>query len=143
MHDISNKRAESINDRIQGNITIEKPIGSAQLMKSPSIPKSFHLYQNYPNQFNQRTIIKYNLPYPDFVTLSVYDIRGILVITLINKEISAGFHQIEWKGITDAKEHAPTGVYFIRFETSSYSQSKKILLLKWWYILFKAKDLSF
>jgi len=124
------ENGEEIDMINRGTISIDKPIESAQLTKSQSLPESFHLYQNYPNPFNHRTVIKYNLPYPEFVTLAIYDVLGTLVTTLINNEVSEGFHQVEWNGTTATNEHATTGVYFIKFETSSYSQSRKILLLK-------------
>ena len=90
------------------------------------IPKNFELFQNYPNPFNPLTTIEYNLPYQNFVTLSIYNRNGQLVATLYSNIQAAGVHKIVW----DASNFA-SGIYFYCLNTESgFSDSKKMILLK-------------
>ena len=113
-----------------GTLIIENIVESLQLLKSPNVPESFHLYPNFPNPFNNRTVIKYDLPNSERVHLSVFDIRGKMITTLINRELPAGFHRFEWMGVNKHGTPVASGIYFILFETSTFSQSRKMLLLK-------------
>jgi subtilisin-like proprotein convertase family protein len=92
---------------------------------SSSVPEKFNLYQNYPNPFNPRTNIKFDLPKNTYVTLKIYNILGAEVATLINKAMVEGTYVTEW----DASSFA-SGTYFVKLETGSYSDVKKIILLK-------------
>ena len=85
----------------------------------------FILGQNYPNPFNPSTTIKYSIPKQSYVTLKVYDILGREVQTLFNEEKPAGNYQVEF----DAAE-LPSGVYFYRIKAGSFSQVRKMLLIK-------------
>jgi ligand-binding sensor domain-containing protein len=89
------------------------------------IPSSYKLYQNYPNPFNPETIINYELPISNYVRLSVYDIIGKEISVLVNDKQQAGNHKI----ILNASNY-PSGVYYYRLETSGYSETKKMILLK-------------
>ncbi|MBN1638524.1 MAG: S8 family serine peptidase [Ignavibacteriales bacterium] len=95
-------------------------------------PKEYCLYQNYPNPFNPTTNIKFDLPINSVVNLKVYDILGQEVITILNKELSAGYHNYKW----DATNFS-SGVYIIRLEATpvdrsinNYISIKKVVLLK-------------
>jgi hypothetical protein len=84
------------------------------------------LSQNYPNPFNPITRIAFTLPHESKVTLKVYDIAGRVITTLVNNEIkAAGIHF----AIFEATE-LPSGIYFYKLETESYSNIKKMILLK-------------
>jgi hypothetical protein len=113
-----------------GTFTIENPVNSLQLLRSLNIPESFHLYPNFPNPFNSRTVIKYDLPHPEKVRLSIVDVRGNTVTTLVNREIPAGFHHFGWRGVNEYGVPVASGIYFIQFETPAFSKSGKMLLLK-------------
>jgi hypothetical protein len=89
------------------------------------LPKEFKLEQNYPNPFNPSTRINYQLPEKKHVSLKIYDIRGTLVATLIDKEVDAGYHAIEWNASGFA-----SGVYFYRLKSGSFVATKRLLLLK-------------
>jgi len=90
------------------------------------IPRKFALKQNYPNPFNPITMINYQLPINSAVNLSIYNILGKRVATLVNKGQSAGYYQVRW----DATGFA-VGVYFYHLETdNNFSDTKKLLLLK-------------
>ena len=83
------------------------------------------LYANYPNPFNPKTIIKFELSKPENVELKVYNSLGQLVNTLVNTMFVAGTHFVEF----DAT-NLPSGVYFYTIETKSHSESRKMVLIK-------------
>jgi hypothetical protein len=89
------------------------------------VPTVFKLYNNYPNPFNPSTMIKYDVPQNTFVKLSVYDILGQLVTNLVNQDMTAGRYEIVW----DAKNYA-SGTYIYKFETSNFTDVKKMILIK-------------
>ena len=89
------------------------------------IVDEFKLYQNYPNPFNPTTIISYQIPEQQLVTLKVYDILGNEITTLVNEEKSAGNFEVEF----DASS-LPSGVYFYQLRSGDFTQSKKMILLK-------------
>ncbi len=89
-------------------------------------PAQYELFQNYPNPFNPKTVIRYLLPVTSHLELSIYNILGQKVATLVNKKQSAGSFQVEW----DASGFA-SGVYLYKLETGNgYRQVKKLVLLK-------------
>lgn len=88
-------------------------------------PISFALAQNYPNPFNPLTVIKYSLPVASDVELSVYNIIGQKVETMIFQKQSAGTYQVEW----DASGFT-SGIYFYHIQAGSFRDSKKMILLK-------------
>jgi Secretion system C-terminal sorting domain len=89
------------------------------------IPKQYTLYQNYPNPFNPSTTIKFDLPQAEEVNLTVYNILGERIITLVDGLLDAGYHLVVFNG-----ENLASGTYFYRFHTPNFVQIKKMLLLK-------------
>jgi len=89
------------------------------------VPLSFKLNQNYPNPFNPRTIIKYDVPELRFVTLTVYDVLGSEIATLINEEKPEGSYEVKFDGIG-----LPSGIYFYRLQAGSFVETKKMVLMK-------------
>jgi hypothetical protein len=89
------------------------------------IPFSFELKQNYPNPFNPSTTIEFDIPTSGFVSLKVYNIRGQEITTLVNEEMSQGNHKVEWK-----PENLSSGIYFYKFETKGYQETRKLVLMK-------------
>jgi len=89
------------------------------------LPTSLVLHQNYPNPFNPSTEISFTLPQASYTTLRVYNLLGQQVAELINKELSAGYHQVTFDG-----SRLPSAIYFYRLESGKHSQVKKMLLLK-------------
>jgi hypothetical protein len=83
------------------------------------------LAQNYPNPFNPVTTIRFSLPVANVVRLTVYNISGELVKELLNKEMSAGIHNLRF----DFSEYA-SGVYFYRIEAGRFSDVRKMVLLE-------------
>ena len=92
---------------------------------SAQIPKVFTLSQNYPNPFNPSTVIRYQLPVSEHVRIKVYDIRGQEVATLFDGVQEAGYRSIEWNGSGNA-----SGVYFYKLEAGSFTDTKKMLMMK-------------
>ena len=89
------------------------------------IPTEFKLYQNYPNPFNPTTQIRFDLAKTGLVKLSVYDLTGKLVQTILNTNYSAGKYNTEF----DAT-NLSSGIYFYKLETPNYTGIKKMILLK-------------
>ena len=89
------------------------------------IPTVYKLYNNYPNPFNPSTSIKYDLPHNTFVKLSVYDVLGKLVTELVNQDMKAGRYEANWNAINYA-----SGAYFYKLETESFTDMKKMILVK-------------
>ena len=89
------------------------------------IPNQFMLEQNYPNPFNPTTKIDYQLPAVNHVNLTVFDVLGREIAVLVNETQQAGKHEIEW----NAADY-PSGVYFYKLTSGSYSKTKKMMLVK-------------
>ncbi|MBD3383150.1 MAG: T9SS type A sorting domain-containing protein, partial [candidate division Zixibacteria bacterium] len=106
-----------------GNINL-KSGGSAV------IPEQYNLAQNYPNPFNPVTSIAYEIPSDCKVTLTVYNILGEKVTTLIDQHQSAGAYTVEWNGETDAGSKVSSGIYFYRLNAGDYTKSMKMTLMK-------------
>ncbi len=88
-------------------------------------PSTLDLIQNYPNPFNASTLIRYSLPQASDVRITIYDILGRRVETLVQGEQPAGYHQITW----DARDQS-SGMYFYKIQAGEYSETKKMVLLK-------------
>ncbi len=86
---------------------------------------SFKLEQNYPNPFNPSTVISYQLPTNNLVTLKVYNMLGKEVATLVNNMQSAGQHEVNFNAA-----NVPSGMYIYTLRAGSFSQTKKMLLVK-------------
>ena len=89
-----------------------------------TIPKNFALFQNYPNPFNPTTTIKFALPVQTMVELTVFDITGKKITTLINSDLNPGIHSV----VFDAKGLA-SGMYLYRIKGGNFEETKKLLLL--------------
>jgi hypothetical protein len=93
--------------------------------KTFEIPKTFALYQNYPNPFNSSTTISYDLPVRSRVKLSIYNLLGQEVATLVNAEQEPGRYNVKF----DASG-LPSGIYFYRLEAGRFIEQKKMILIK-------------
>jgi hypothetical protein len=88
------------------------------------------LFQNYPNPFNPATTIRYSVAREGDVDLIVYNVKGQKVRTLVDSAQPAGSYSAVWDGRNDGGRSVSTGVYFYRLRTGSYSEVKKMVLLR-------------
>ena len=104
---------------------IDFPIGIDPI--SSQIPETFALQQNYPNPFNPSTKIRYDIPKSSSgeTTLKVYDQLGREVATLVNEKLNPGSYEINW----DAADYA-NGVYYYKLVSGSFTETKKMVLVK-------------
>jgi endonuclease I len=93
-------------------------------------PQQFQLYSNYPNPFNTRTTIPFELSVATKIKLGIYNIQGMEVARLVDSQYTNGGHQVLWDGKTTGGSEAPTGIYIARMISPEYSKAIKIFLLK-------------
>lgn len=95
-----------------------------------SIPQEYRIEQNYPNPFNPSTLIKYQLPQANKVELKIYNIFGQEVKKLVDKLQDAGYYEIVWNSDNNFGNQVASGVYFYRMHAGSFSETKKLILMK-------------
>jgi hypothetical protein len=93
-------------------------------------PADFDLSPAYPNPFNPQTTIRYAVPEETDVSIVVYDVQGRHVRTVVEKNRTAGSHEILWDGKNDNGEHVASGLYFYRMTAGDFSKTGKMTLLK-------------
>jgi choice-of-anchor A domain-containing protein/uncharacterized repeat protein (TIGR01451 family)/TQXA domain-containing protein len=91
---------------------------------------SFSLEQNYPNPFNPSTIIKYSIAEPTVVRLTVFDILGREVATLVNTNQNAGRYQVIWNATDNFGRKISSGIYFYTIEAGKFTKTNKMILIK-------------
>jgi len=124
----------------QGAITVQSgstikftttpPVMVAAETKRPVIPTEFYLAQNYPNPFNPETTIEFALPRMSHVTLTVYNLLGQRVATLIDADLFAGVHRVRWNGEGFLGDKVGSGVYIYYTKTDFGSLARKMVLLR-------------
>ncbi len=109
---------------------IGEPSKTTGLIAHGGAPVVFSLSQNYPNPFNPTTQIAFDIAQTERVNISIFNILGQRVATIIDGEMSAGSHVVTWNGQSQRGELLASGVYFYRLSTPSFTAVKKMLLLK-------------
>ena len=115
----------------QGNEIARKTISL-----QASVPEHYELFQNYPNPFNPTTRIRFALPQTSRVELTIFDMLGRRVKTLIDEERPAGFFTEDWNGTSGAGTAISSGVYYYVIRAAavngrdSYSSVRKMMVLK-------------
>ncbi|MGB5530331.1 MAG: right-handed parallel beta-helix repeat-containing protein [Ignavibacteriaceae bacterium] len=98
------------------------------------IPKTYALLQNYPNPFNPSTTIRFELPISGLVTLKIYDVLGNEIVTLVNEELTAGKHEVEFYASPGSSfrlaRNLASGIYFYTLRAGDFIQTKKMILIK-------------
>ena len=123
-------------DRITVTINVTDVAGAAPSVQvSPVIPENTSLLTNFPNPFNPETWIPYQLAKPAKVTLTLYDIRGVVVRELKLGHQAAGFYHsrsraIHWDGRNMFGEKVATGLYFYTLKAGDYTATRKMLIRK-------------
>jgi len=94
------------------------------------LPIKFDLAQNYPNPFNPVTMIKFDLPKKAHTSLTIFNVLGQRVATLVDEDLAPNYYEIEWNGTTDGGNQVASGIYFYRLSTDEKVMTKKMMLLK-------------
>jgi len=89
------------------------------------LPTEYNLYQNYPNPFNPVTTIKYDIVKAQDVKVTVFDILGIEIATLVNEQQKPGSYQVKWDAL-----NVSSGIYFYQLRTKEFIDTRKMILLK-------------
>ncbi|MDD5088174.1 MAG: carboxypeptidase regulatory-like domain-containing protein [bacterium] len=106
------------------------PALAAEDPELPAMAQSFALLGNYPNPFNSRTTIRYNVPQTMPISLRLYNVLGQEVLTLVQGRAEAGLHSVAWDGRDARGVDAASGLYLIRLEGASQSATGKLFLLR-------------
>ena len=104
--------------------------GSAVTERDPGVPATFALSQNYPNPFNPVTTMNFDLPVKARVTITIYNVLGQRIRTLVDQDLAAGRYTEEWNGSGDDGTKVASGIYFYKIEAGSFVATKKMMLLK-------------
>lgn len=95
-----------------------------------SVPEVTRLEQNHPNPFNPSTTIRFSIGVPGPARLVVYDASGREIAVLLDREVEAGEHTVQWNGTNSRGNPVSSGIYFYRLDCASDSFTKKMILLK-------------
>jgi len=93
-------------------------------------PEQFSLHQNYPNPFNPVTTLRYDLPENSLVNITIYDMMGRKVKTLLNQTQDAGYKSLIWDATNDYGKPLSAGIYLYQIQAGEYISTKKMVLLK-------------
>ena len=107
-----------------------QPITSVEDYTNPNIPSELNLSQNYPNPFNPETKISYKLPENGFVSLTIHDLLGRKIKTLVSDYQQAGQYSVTWNGKDETGNSLASGIYLYTLKTGNILQSKKMILMK-------------
>jgi flagellar hook assembly protein FlgD len=94
------------------------------------LPTIFALGQNYPNPFNPTTAIEFALPHKSNVKLTVYNLLGQEIVTLVNGELPAGNHTVLWNAHDTSGREVSSGIYFYRLTAGNFVATKKMICLR-------------
>ncbi len=118
------------NENVEGVNVVGVFTKSAMGIESDLIPSQYALYQNHPNPFNPVTTLRYDLPEDALVNITIYDMMGRQVKTLINDQQTAGYRSIQWNATNDAGSPVSAGMYIYTIQAGDFSQTRKMVLLK-------------
>ena len=110
------------------NIKID--VSGTLVLDGELIPKKFALHQNYPNPFNPITTLRYDLPEGALVNVTIYDMMGRVVKTMVNSQQNAGFKSVRWNATNDKGFQVSAGLYLYTIQAGEFRQTKKMVLLK-------------
>jgi hypothetical protein len=115
---LTNSSLDNVNFYLESVLVPVKTIGTG-------IPDHYRLDQNFPNPFNPVTEIKFGIPAESFVKLIIYDVLGREVAEIVNENLKAGEYKVKWNAANYS-----SGIYFYKLQTSSYTQTRKLVLMK-------------
>ena len=115
----------------QDGCTVVECLGSGRDAAGVELPaREYSLMQNVPNPFNPMTKISFNLATESHASLVIFDVAGRQITSLVNGVKSAGKHSVVWDGRNEFGQQAAAGVYFFRLEAGSFSETKRMVLVK-------------
>tara|TARA_B100001167_G_scaffold96768_1_gene58896 strand:- start:269 stop:2149 length:1881 start_codon:yes stop_codon:yes gene_type:complete len=94
------------------------------------LPSQFVLYQNYPNPFNPVTTLRYDLPEDANVNITIYDMMGRQVSTLVSSHQSSGYKSVQWNATNDKGAPVSAGIYLYMIQAGEFRKMRKMILLK-------------
>ena len=95
-----------------------------------TLPITYNLYNAYPNPFNPVTTLQYDLPENANVNITIYDIMGRIVKTMVNTQQNAGYKSIQWNATNNLGQPVSAGLYLYTIQAGKFRQTKKMVLLK-------------
>jgi hypothetical protein len=95
-----------------------------------SQPKQFQLYPAYPNPFNMSTTIRFQINTNQHIKISIFDVNGRIVNTILNSKVAAGNYKITWNGKNTTGNEMASGIYFARVSVSNYISTLKLVMIK-------------
>ena len=104
----------------------DQPVG-VEGQATGELPLTFDLKQNYPNPFNPSTVIAYQVPQNEMVTLEIYNALGQKVRTLVNETLEAGQYEITWDGKNGSGNQLSSGIYLYRITAGNYTKVMKMV----------------
>ena len=104
-------------------------IGDDPLSAVPQIT-TYALYQNSPNPFNPLTNFKYGVAVEGRISINIYDVRGMKVITLLDQVVRPGTYNIVWDGTDSGGRRVASGIYMARFKSVDQTQVQRMTLIK-------------
>ena len=94
------------------------------------MPGEYALHQNYPNPFNPVTNLNYDLPEDAMVNITIYDMMGKVVASLVNGQQTAGFKTLRWDATNGSGMPVSAGLYIYTIQAGDFNQTRKMILLK-------------
>jgi hypothetical protein len=122
------KANETFTWTANGDRTVVSALTSGN--SSGTLPDGFSLEQNYPNPFNPTTTIGFSVPAHTRARIEIYNVLGALIAVPFDDAVQAGEHQVVWDGRNQNGETVASGVYLYKLVTDSYSEARKMMLLK-------------
>ena len=119
---------ESTQDLAVRSIVTYHPVSVQQ--EPPSLPEIVTLYQNTPNPFNASTTIPFTLPQRAHVVLTIYDVLGRQVTTLLDEERLPGRYSVRWDGVDVTGKAVSSGVYLYELRVGTTSQCRKMVVVR-------------
>ena len=118
-----------VNDSLKG-LDFVRATDVHEMVEPGLIPQAFTLCQNYPDPFNPQTETEFALPEPCHHRLDVWNILGSAIVTLVDQQLTAGLKRVLRDGRDRFASEVASGVYFYRIQAGTFSQVRKMVVLK-------------
>ena len=109
----------------EGFFQLRKGIAISELL-----PEKFTLFQNFPNPFNPSTTVRFSVPEQSPVKITIFNLLGQKIITLVDKVYEPGYHTVVWTGTDRQNQPVASGIFFYKFSAGDEVEIKKMVLLK-------------